>query len=123
MFNFGWAELLVIIALSVFVIGPKEIPEIMMTLGRFVRRLQYIKYAFTQQFEDFMQQHDLNEIRHYAAMQDHRDGGDGEHHMMPLDKTAEDDAAKDTDKNAPIDMSANAPDDTQPDEKAEAKND
>lgn len=97
MFNFGWAELLVIMALSVFVIGPKEIPEIMMTLGRFVRRLQYIKYAFTQQFEDFMQQHDLNEIRHYAAMQDHREGGEshGEDHgdmdsmMLPRGEFAE----------------------------------
>ncbi len=94
MFDFGWAELLVIMAIAVFVIGPKEIPDIMMTLGRAVRRMQYIKYAFTQQFEDFMQHHDLNEIRHYAAMSDEIDGYNenvpldrhGEPQMLPLDK-------------------------------------
>lgn len=96
MFDFGWAELLIIMAIAVFVIGPKEIPDIMRSLGQMVRRLQYIKYAFTQQFEDFMQEHDLNEVRHYAAMQEHTGkGGDDngaseraadEDFMEPLEK-------------------------------------
>jgi ubiquinone/menaquinone biosynthesis C-methylase UbiE/Sec-independent protein translocase protein TatA len=95
MFDFGWAELLIIMAIAVFVIGPKEIPDIMMTLGRMVRRLQYIKYAFSQQFEDFMQEHNLNEIRHYAAMESDGDS-DGaseriadEDYMVPLPQKTE----------------------------------
>lgn len=71
MFDLGWSELLLIVVVAVFVVGPKEIPEIMMGAGRMVRRLQYMKFALTRQFEDFMEQHDLNEIRHYAAMKDH----------------------------------------------------
>ncbi len=68
MLDFGWPELLVIMAVAVFVIGPKEIPQIMYMLGRFVRRLQYVRFAFSQQFDDFMQDHDLNELRKDADL-------------------------------------------------------
>lgn len=61
--DFGFAELVVIIAVAVLVIGPAEIPAMMHGLGRIVRRLQYVRYAFSQQFEDFMRQHDLDDIR------------------------------------------------------------
>ena len=63
MFDIGWSELLLIAALAVLVIGPKELPTVMRTLGRLMRRLQYIRYAFTQQFEDFMEQQDLGDIQ------------------------------------------------------------
>jgi sec-independent protein translocase protein TatB len=63
MFDIGWSELLLIMAIAVIVIGPKEIPAMMQALGRIVRRLQYIRYAFSQQFEDFMQTQDLDDLR------------------------------------------------------------
>ena len=63
MLDFGWAELLVIVAVGVLVIGPNEIPTMMRSLGRIVRRLQYMRYAFTQQFDDFMKDTDLDNIR------------------------------------------------------------
>lgn len=63
MFDIGWPELLLIMAVAVLVIGPKEIPAIMRTLGRVVRRLQYVKYAFSQQFEDFLRENDMDELR------------------------------------------------------------
>lgn len=63
MLDFGWAELLIIVAVAVFVIGPKDIPNIMYGLGRLVRRIQYIKFAISQQFDDLMNSHDVEEIR------------------------------------------------------------
>ncbi len=63
MLDFGWTELFLIIALAVIVIGPKEIPVLMVALGRVVRRLQYIKFAISQQFEDVMREADLDDIR------------------------------------------------------------
>jgi len=63
MFDIGWTELLVVVAVAVLVIGPKDIPKVMYTLGRLVRRAQYIKFAFSQQFEDFLKAHDLDELR------------------------------------------------------------
>lgn len=63
MLGFGWSELLVIIAVAVFVIGPKDLPKIMYSLGRIMRRVQYVKFAISQQFEDIMQAGDIEELR------------------------------------------------------------
>ena len=63
MLDFSLVELLLIVAVAVLVIGPKEIPTILFNLGRVMRRLQYIRYAFSQQFEDFMKANDLEELR------------------------------------------------------------
>lgn len=74
MFDLGWSELLVVVVVAVLAIGPKELPAVMRTVGRFVRRIQYMKYAMSQQFEDFMQQQDLNELRAQAARVDEGHG-------------------------------------------------
>ena len=70
MLDFGWPELFLIMAVAVLVIGPDEIPAIMRGLGRIVRRLQYIKFALSQQFDDFMKDHDLEEMRGEALKRD-----------------------------------------------------
>ena len=63
MLDFGWLELFLIMAVAVFVIGPDEIPVIMVTIGRIFRRFQYIKFAISQQFDDVMRDADLDDIR------------------------------------------------------------
>ena len=54
MFDLGWAEFLIIAAVALFVIGPKDIPAIAYQIGKAFRRLRYMQYALTGQFEDFM---------------------------------------------------------------------
>lgn len=54
MFDFGWAEILIIGAIALFVIGPKDIPKIAYQIGKFFRRIKYMQYAITGQFDDFM---------------------------------------------------------------------
>lgn len=63
MLDFGWPELFLIIAVAVIVIGPNEIPSLMVGLGRIVRRMQYVKFAVSQQFEEMMREADLDNIR------------------------------------------------------------
>ncbi len=63
MLDFAWSELLVVVVVAVLVIGPKDIPKVMQGLGRIMRRVQYLKFALSQQFEDLMREHDLNELR------------------------------------------------------------
>lgn len=63
MLDFGWAELFVIMAVAVFAIGPNEIPGMMRGLGNLVRRFQYMKFAITRQFDEFMQVGDVDELR------------------------------------------------------------
>lgn len=63
MFGIGWSEMLVIVAVAVLVIGPKDIPNVMYQVGRFFRRMQYIKFAMSQQFDDILRAGDIEELR------------------------------------------------------------
>lgn len=63
MFGFSGLELLLVLAVAALVIGPRDVPKVMYMFGRLVRRLQYVRYAFSQQFEDFLKEHDLEELR------------------------------------------------------------
>lgn len=55
MFDLSFPELAVVALLALLVFGPQELGRIMYGLGRIVRRLQYLRFALSQQFEDFMQ--------------------------------------------------------------------
>ncbi len=83
MLDFGWPELFMIIAVAVIVIGPDEIPVLMVALGRLVRRLQYVRYAITQQFDDVMRDADLDDIRRSVNFEASED--------LETDEAAEDD--------------------------------
>ena len=70
MLDFGWSEFFLIIVLAVFLLGPKDIPTVVYQAGRMVRRLQYMKYGLTKQFDDFMEQNDLQELRRGGGLGD-----------------------------------------------------
>lgn len=63
MMDVGWAEILLILAIAVFVIGPQDIPKVMYTIGRLFRRLQYVRFAISQQFDDILKAGDIEELR------------------------------------------------------------
>ncbi len=63
MLDFGWPELFVIVAFAILFVGPEELPRVMVALGRVVRRLQYIRYEISRQFEEVMREADLDDIR------------------------------------------------------------
>lgn len=70
MLDFGWLELFFILALAVILIGPDEIPVVMVAIGRVFRRFQYIKFAISQQFDDVMRTADLDDIRKSVNFED-----------------------------------------------------
>ncbi len=74
MLDFGWAELLLIMAVAVLVIGPNEIPSLMRGLGQLFRRLQYMKYAVSQQFNDFMEVGDVDDLQRSVNFESKPDG-------------------------------------------------
>ena len=55
MLDFGWAEFIIIALIGLIVVGPKDIPKLMYQAGRLFRRLHYMKFALSQQFDDFME--------------------------------------------------------------------
>lgn len=63
MLDMSWSELLLIGAVTVVVMKPEDIPKAMHGLGRVMRRVQYVKFALSQQFDDIMKAGDLDELR------------------------------------------------------------
>lgn len=63
MLDFSWSEFLVVLLVAIVAIGPKQIPDVMYGLGRIVRRMQYMRFALTRQFDDFMEQADLKQMQ------------------------------------------------------------
>ncbi|ADP72281.1 twin-arginine translocation protein, TatB subunit [Rhodomicrobium vannielii ATCC 17100] len=54
MFDIAWSELLVIAVVALIFIGPKELPSMLHTLGRFVRKIRNHADDFRRQFDDSM---------------------------------------------------------------------
>lgn len=63
MFDFGFPELLLILIVTIFAIGPKEMPGVMRGLARIVKRLQYIRFSISRQFDDVINDVNLEDMR------------------------------------------------------------
>ncbi len=63
MFDLAWSEIMVIALIAALVIGPKDIPKIMYHVGRLFRRLQYVRFAMSQQFDEILKAGDIEELR------------------------------------------------------------
>lgn len=62
----GWPELLLIAVIALIVIGPQDLPKLMYKLGHGFRRLQYIRYAFSHQFDQFMKEQEFKDMQDEA---------------------------------------------------------
>ena len=52
MFDIAWSELLLIAVIALIFIGPKELPQVLHTLGRMVAKLRRSADDFRRQFEE-----------------------------------------------------------------------
>ncbi len=63
MFDVGASELLVIGVVALVVIGPKELPGVIRTLGQSVAKLRRMAGDFRQQFDEAMREADLDGVQ------------------------------------------------------------
>ncbi|MBT3071284.1 Sec-independent protein translocase protein TatB [Rhodomicrobium sp. Az07] len=56
MLDIAWSELLLIAVVALIFIGPKELPGMLHTLGRFVRKIRNHADDFRRQFDDSMRE-------------------------------------------------------------------
>lgn len=59
----GATELLVIAAIALIVVGPKDLPVMLRKLGQFLGRLRAMANEFRASFEDMARQSELDELR------------------------------------------------------------
>jgi sec-independent protein translocase protein TatB len=63
MFDIGWGELLVIGIVALVVIGPKELPGVVRTLGQTVAKLRRMAADFQHQFNEAMREAEIADLK------------------------------------------------------------
>ncbi len=67
MFDIGWGELLVIGVVALLVVGPKELPALLRTIGRYVGMIKRQANEFRAQFDEAMREAELDQLRKEVA--------------------------------------------------------
>jgi len=121
MFDISWTEFLLIGIVALIVIGPKELPAVMRSLGQWTRKIRSLAADFQNQFHEAMREAEMadlkkqvddmaSDIKTYDPLKDVRTdveaiGKDLDESVKSSDKAADKDAAKEL---------ANAPDNAAP---------
>lgn len=61
--DIGWIELLVIASLAIIVVGPKDLPRLMRTLGQWLGKARAMAREFQKSFDDIAREAELDELR------------------------------------------------------------
>ena len=63
MFDLGWSKVLILAVVAIVVVGPKELPSLLRTLGQFIAQLRRHASEFRAQFDEAMRSTELDQIR------------------------------------------------------------
>lgn len=63
MFDIGWSELLVVGIVALVVVGPKELPGLLRSLGKAIATVRRMAGDFQSQFNEAMREAELDELR------------------------------------------------------------
>ena len=70
MFDIGWTEILIFATISLFVIGPKDIPKFLAFIGRLMAKMRTITYEFRETVDDAIKDSELEEIKKEISLSD-----------------------------------------------------
>lgn len=63
MFDIGWTEITVILIIAIIVIGPKDLPRVMRTVGEWVGRAKAMTREFRGHVDDMVRDTELSELK------------------------------------------------------------
>jgi sec-independent protein translocase protein TatB len=63
MFDISWTEFLLIGVVALIVIGPKELPGVMRTLGQWTRKVRGMATDFQNQFQEAMREAEMSDLK------------------------------------------------------------
>src|SRR5215813_7090601 len=63
MFDISWSEFLVIGVGAMIVIGPKELPGVLRTLGQYTRKVRRMASEFQNQFQEAMREAEMADLK------------------------------------------------------------
>lgn len=84
MFDIAWSELALIAAVALIVIGPKDLPRMLYTLGKWTRRARAVTREFQGHIDQMMREAELDELQRQAQSLTNLDiGREIENHIDP----------------------------------------
>jgi len=63
MFDIAWSELILILVVALVVVGPKDLPRLMRSVGQWAGRARAMADQFRRSFDDMARQAELDELR------------------------------------------------------------
>lgn len=63
MFDIGWSELLLIAAVTIIVVGPKELPNLLRNIGQIINKLKSMTNEVRTQFDEALQDNEISKMR------------------------------------------------------------
>ncbi len=63
MFDIGWTEIAVIVIIAIIVIGPKDLPRALKTVGEWVGRAKSLTREFRRHVDDMIRESELDDIK------------------------------------------------------------
>src|SRR5579863_3758888 len=63
MFDFAWSEIMVIALIALVVIGPKDLPRVLRSLGKWASRARMIAREFQGSIDQMIRESELDEVR------------------------------------------------------------
>jgi sec-independent protein translocase protein TatB len=63
MFDFSWGELLLIGAVALIVIGPKELPAVLRAVGQWTTKIRRMAGEFQSQFQEAMREAEMADLK------------------------------------------------------------
>jgi sec-independent protein translocase protein TatB len=66
MFDIGWSELLVIAVVALIVIGPKELPSVLRTVGQWTTKIRRMAGEFQSQFQEALREAEMADLKKHA---------------------------------------------------------
>lgn len=91
MLEVGWSEMLVIAVIMIVVVGPKDLPGMLRSIGRTTAKLRAMAGDFQKQFNDALQEAELGDLK--KSVDDIRGLNPKEQirkHLNPFEKAAAD---------------------------------
>jgi sec-independent protein translocase protein TatB len=62
-FDIGWTEMLVVAVVMILVVGPKDLPGMLRTIGKSVGNVRRMASDFQRQFSDALKEADIDEVK------------------------------------------------------------
>ncbi|HXW24017.1 MAG TPA: Sec-independent protein translocase protein TatB [Xanthobacteraceae bacterium] len=89
MFDIGWGKIVIIAVIALIVIGPKELPAVLRTVGQWMGKIRRMAAEFQGQFQEAMREAEMADLKKSvdAIAEATRDIGKG---FDPLDSVRKD---------------------------------